>query len=291
MTVALVAAAAASLGVYQAIRRMPVREVEVASTFVVAATAPLEMGVKLTREHVKLVAWPKRSPLAGAFAKPEDVIGRGLVARVAENEPITAGKLAKAEAGAGLPPAIKPGMRAMSVKVNDVIGVAGFVAPGAHVDVLATIRDGRSSTTNVVVSDAEVLTAGTRNDQGDAAKKDKPAATSVVTLMVTPTDAGRIALAANDGQIMLALRNPLDTAATPATGVRTTDLTGPREVAPAPAVARPAPVRVVTVPAPAQRPAPAPVVAAAPPPPAAPPVMAYTIETIKAGKRDKEMVR
>ena len=112
-------------------------------------------------------------------------------------------------------------MRALSVKVNDVIGVAGFVVPGAHVDVLVTLHDQRASAARVVVSDAEVLTVGTKNDQTapSVPKKDgKPSPTTVVTLMLSPTDAERIALAASDGQIMLALRNPLDTASTQTSG-------------------------------------------------------------------------
>lgn len=291
MIVALAAATAASLGVYQAVRKMPVREVEVPAAYVVAASAPLEMGVKLTRNNVKLVAWPARSPVAGTFSNIDEVAGRGLMARVAENEPITAGKLAAAGAGAGLPPVIKPGMRAMSVKVNDVVGVAGFVVPGAHVDVLVTLRDEKASTTRVVVSDVEVLTAGTRSDA--ETKKEKATPNTVVTLMVSPTDAERIALASTDGQIMLALRNPLDTEATQTRGIRTSDLTGSRDASPA---AGPAPVRrAVAHLARAEGPdlpqLPAAVAPQAPAPSAAAVAVAYTVEVIKAGKRDKEMVR
>jgi pilus assembly protein CpaB len=292
MSVAVLAAMVASLGVYQAVRRMPAREVEVPAAYVVAASGPIDMGVKLTREHVKLVAWPARSPVTGTFSKLDAVVGRGLMARVAENEPITAAKLAPVESGAGLSPSIKPGMRAMSVKVNEVIGVAGFVTPGAHVDVLVTLRDEKTSTARVVVSDVEVLTSGTRGEQGEPVKA-KPTPNTVVTLMVTPTDAERIALAATDGQIILALRNPLDKAATTTAGVRRWELTGGAEpvpaAAPRPVIVRQAPLVAQAAPLPS---APAPQVAAVVPPSttASGPAV-YTVETIKAGKRDKEMVR
>ena len=153
--------------------------------------------------------------MPGAFAKVEDVVDRGLIATVEENEPLTAAKLAPLEAGAGLPPSIPPGMRAISVKVNEVVGVAGFVVPGTRVDVMVTLTNRQAqqdSMTRVVVSNVQVLTAGTRYDQENA-KDGKPIPSTVVTLLVTPDDAERIALAASEGQIMLTLRNPLDTAA------------------------------------------------------------------------------
>ena len=117
-------------------------------------------------------------------------------------------------------------MRAISVKVNEVIGVAGFVVPGTRVDVMVTLtgrQQQQESVTRVVVSNVQVLTAGTNFDQ-EKAKDGKPIPSTVVTLLVRPEDGERIALAASEGQIMLALRNPLDTAQTMTTGVRTTAL-------------------------------------------------------------------
>src|SRR5688572_26842496 len=131
--VAIVMAAAASFGVYRLIQSRPVREIEVAHSFVMVAAKPLPMGTRLKAEDVKLVAWPSSSPVPGAFDKIESVTDRGLVASVVENEPLTNSKLAPTEAGAGLPPSIPPGMRAISVRVNEVIGVAGFVVPGTRV--------------------------------------------------------------------------------------------------------------------------------------------------------------
>jgi|SRR5206468_10945195 len=277
--IAVVTAALASLGVYQAIRHIPAVKVEAPSVYIVVAAKPVEMGVLLTKEHVKLVPWPERSPIAGSFAQIEKVVDRGLTASLLENEPITESKLASLQAGAGLPPVIRPGMRAMSVKVNEVIGVAGFVVPGARVDVLVTIRQQNDSMSRVVVSNVQVLTAGTRYDQGEAQKDAKPIPTSVVTLMVQPADAERIALAASEGQIMLALRNPLDGGATSTAGIRTAGLLGTA----ASAVASP-PVAGRTV----RRPTVA--IATGTVEPVAP-SRPRTVETYKATKRGAEVVQ
>ena len=95
-------------------------------------------------------------------------MNRGVIASVLENEPVTEAKLAPLEAGAGLPPTIPPGMRAISVRVNEVVGVAGFVVPGTHVDVFVTLKRQTDSETRIVVSNVQVLTAGTRYDQEKA---------------------------------------------------------------------------------------------------------------------------
>jgi pilus assembly protein CpaB len=277
--IAVVTAALASLGVYQAIRHMPILKVETPSVYIVVAAKPVEMGVLLTKEHVKVVPWPEHSPIAGSFAQIEKVVDRGLTASLLENEPITESKLASLQAGAGLPPVIRPGMRAMSVKVNEVIGVAGFVVPGARVDVLVTIRQQNDSMSRVVVSNVQVLTAGTRYDQGEAQKDGKPIPTTVVTLMVPPADAERIALAASEGQIMLALRNPLDGAATSTSGIRTAGLLG---TAPAAIAPPPVPGRA------ARRP---PVVIATGPVESVAPSRPRTVETYKATKRGSEVVQ
>jgi len=279
LAVAVVTAGLASLGVYQAVRHMPVVKVDTPSLYVVVARKPLEMGLRLTKDHVKLIPWPAKSQVPTSFTKIEDVLDRGLVAAVLENEPVTEGKLAPKQAGAGLPPAIQPGMRAMSVKVNEVVGVAGFVVPGAKVDVLVVVRQDKDTMSRVVVSNVQVLTAGTRYDQNEARKDGKPIPTTVVTLMVVPADAEKIALAANEGQIMLALRNPLDTAVTQTPGVRTANLFA------SPAPPRPAAAAVARR---VSSPAPVPPPVAAPPPPPPPP---YKVETIKATKRAVETVQ
>jgi pilus assembly protein CpaB len=195
-----------------------------------------------------------------------------LISGVVENEPITESKLAPKGAGAGLPPTITPGMRAISVQVNDVINVAGFVTPGTRVDVLTIIqhRDGEP-TSRVVVSNVQVLTGNTRYDQEES-KEGEAVRSTVVTLMVTPQDAERIALAQSRGQLMLTLRNPLDVDPTVTTGVTTAAL-----FASAPAPAKPVTRRTS---------APAPSAPAAPPPVIAPP--SYLVETFKGGKKSED---
>jgi hypothetical protein len=160
LLVALGAAAIASFGVYRAISSIPERRVEIATKHAVVAARSLPMGARLTADNVKVVGWPERTPLAGGFSSIEDVVDRGLISAVVENEPISESKLAPKEAGAGLPPSIPAGMRAMSVRVNEVIGVAGFVVPGTHVDVMAVLKGQKSDgLARVVVSNVQVLTA------------------------------------------------------------------------------------------------------------------------------------
>ena len=183
--IALVMAGVASYAVYRGIQNMPVREVEVASDPIVVAAKALPVGALVGPADVRVAGWPRSSPIPGGFAKPDDVVGRGLLAPVLENEPITSAKLAAKEAGAGLAPTIPLGMRAVSVKVDEVVGVAGFIVPGAHVDVLTTVNLDDNLSTRTVVSNLTVLAAGTRYDQQQA-KDGQAIPTTVVTLLSTP---------------------------------------------------------------------------------------------------------
>jgi pilus assembly protein CpaB len=274
--IAVAVAALASFGVFRAIQKMPVREVEVRSLYQVVAARELAMGDLITKDDVKLVAWPASSPVDKGFTKIEDVLNRGLVDGIVANEPLTESKLAPLEAGGGLPPTITEGMRALSVKVNEVIGVAGYVVPGTRVDVIVTLsaRANNESMTRVVVSDVEVLTAGTRMDAAKA-RDGQPIAANVVTLLVTPEDAERVALAANEGSIMLTLRNPMDRAPTKTPGVRTNALLGAPAAQPE-VKSTPTGRRAVVRPT-------------APPPPPEP--RPYTVETIRAGAKKAEEIK
>jgi len=274
LLVALVMAGIASYAVYRGIQRMPVREVEVASDPMVVAAKALPVGALVGPGDVRVVAWPRRNPLVGGFARPDDVVGRGLLAPVLENEPITSAKLAAREAGAGLAPTIPLGMRAISVKVNEVVGVAGFVVPGAHVDVLATVNRNEETTTRTVVSNLTVLAAGTRYDQ-DQAKDGQAIPTTVVTLVATPEDAERVTLASMDGRLLLVLRNPLDIAPTSTPGVRLSALMAPPAQPPVQTSYKGRRM----------------VVAAPVPPPPPPPPPAYMVETIRGAKRATEEVK
>lgn len=273
VAIAVVLAAAASLGVYRAVQSIPVREVPVAHHSAVVAKRELPLGTLVTKEDVKLVPWPSSDPLPGGFQKVEQVVDRGLIVSVQENEPLSESKLAPVEAGAGLPPTIPAGMRAISVKVNEVIGVAGFTVPGTRVDVLAMVRSNNESMSRIVVSNVLVLTAGTKYDQDEARKDGKPMKTTVVTLAVTPPDAERIALAATDGQIILALRNPLDREIAQTAGIKVTALM--LGATPPPPVIRTIANRKVVV---------------TPPPVAAAPHI-YTVEAIRASKRSEETIK
>jgi pilus assembly protein CpaB len=277
VTITLATAGLASFAVYRAVERIPVREVEVASKYLVVAARPMPMGTAVGERDVKLVAWPARDPIAGSYSEVKAVANRGLIASVAEDEPITETKLAPLEAGSGLPPSIPSGMRAISVKVNEVIGVAGFVVPGTRVDVVVTVRPQtqQDSMARIVVSNVQVLTAGTRYDQ-EQAKDGKPIPSTVVTLLVSPSDSERIALASTEGQITLSLRNPLDQQPSDTHGIRTTGLMGEPN---APPVQKVVGKRVVMV---------------APPPPSPPPPVPeppYLVEMIRAAKRTEEPVR
>jgi len=273
LLVAVGVAGAAAFAVYRAVQRMPVRQVEVAQVQVAVAARPVPVGTILTKDMVKMVGWPAASPVAGAFNTPEALLNRGAVVSIAENEPITERKLAPKEAGGGLPPTIPVGMRAMSVKVNEVIGVAGFAVPGTRVDVLATIGRGQQDrVTRTVVSNVLVLTAGTRYDQEEPKKDGKPIPTTVVTLAVLPADAERIALAQAEGEVMLALRNPLDDQPTQTQGVGLAALMAPPGGAPVEKTVKGR--RMLVAPKPA---------------PEAP--KTYTVEAIRGAKRTEETVK
>jgi pilus assembly protein CpaB len=280
MIVAVAMAAAASFGVYLTIKRIPVREVEIAKTFVVVAARPLPTGVRISADDVRLAAWPASSVVSGSFSAVDDVVNRGLLSAAISNEPIVEAKLAPRAAGAGLPPSIPAGMRAMSVKVNDVIGVAGFIDPGTRVDLVVTMRKKDETESRTVVSNVQVLAAGRRADQ-QKPKDGKPGAaatTAVVTLLVSPSDAERVALAQAEGSIMLVMRNPLDNEPTATTGVRTAMLLGHAADDPPPPAPKAPKIRKPAV-----------VEAVAPSPP--PPPLRYTVEAIRAAKRTEEVVQ
>jgi pilus assembly protein CpaB len=270
LVVAVVVAAAASYAVYRAVASIPVRQVEIATAKAVVAAKPMPVGSLVTRESVKVIDWPAKTPLTGGFTSIDEVVDRGLVAPVVENELLTVNNLAAKEAGAGLPPMITEGMRAISIRVDEVINVAGYVTPGTRVDVMVVINpadNGADRIARVVVSNVPVLTSGTRYDQDESRKDGKPIRSTVVTLMVSPEDAERIALAQTDGRLMLTLRNPLDVEPTKTLGIRKAGLFTSGAPAPAP---RSTGVRRVATPV-------------APPLPIVPVV--YTIENIKAGKK------
>jgi pilus assembly protein CpaB len=253
-------------------QKTPVTTVEKFPTRpVVVAVANLDLGASLRPEDVRTIDWPAESVPAGAFEHVEDVVGRGLIQPVVQNEAILPNKLASKDAGAGLAPVIRPGYRALSVRVNDVIGVAGYVLPGTHVDVVATINPTQQPTdvtSKVVLTNVEVLGSGTKIERDT--EQGKPIAVSVVTLLVNPAEAEKLTLASTEGKIQLALRNPLDPAAPQTTGIRPAALLGYISQRPVARIAAAGPRAI----APIEAPAPAP-----------------TIEIIRGDKRTQEVVR
>jgi pilus assembly protein CpaB len=164
--------------------------------------------------NLRLIPWPSGEPVAGMFTRIADCANRAVITPLAENEPILESKLAATQSGAGLPATIPEGMRALSVAVNDVVGVAGFVIPGTMVDVLVTgkVADsghgGEQNITRTILENVKVLAAGQKIEQD---REGKPQNVPVVTLLVTPDDAARLTMASTEGKIQLSLRNTVDT--------------------------------------------------------------------------------
>ncbi len=263
LAVAVVIAFVLSSFVYRVFKQAStVRPADVTGKIVVAA-APLQLGTRLNSNNVKLIGWPAGQPVAGMLTRIEDANNRALITPVAENEPIMEAKLASQQSGGGLAATIPEGMRALSVSVNEVVGVAGFVIPGTMVDVLVTGSvpgaGGSGNVTRTILENVRVLAAGQKIEQD---RDGKPQTVPVITLLVNPDDAAKLTMAANQGKLQLALRNTIDT----------------KVVAPAPVLqatlfggASPAPVKHTGA-------------AKAPPAPPAP----YVIEVITGGKRENK---
>jgi len=188
----------------------------------VLATRDLNPGEYVTAQDVQLVAWPGNRVPEGYSVTPAEVVGRGVISTILRNEPMLTSKLATAQAGGGLGITIPAGHRAMSVKVDDVIGVAGFATPGTRVDLLVTLDNTAQFSeprTQLVLQNIVVLAAGQTTERDF---RGEPKSVPVVTLLVNPEEAEKLALGSAKGRIMLALRNPLDfeIAETPGVGAQ-----------------------------------------------------------------------
>jgi pilus assembly protein CpaB len=223
----------------------PLPTPKVAVSRVAVAARDLPGGSVLRAEDVKLVEWPATARPAGYVESADALVGQGLILPVRADEPLLQSKLAGAGVS-GLAASIPAGMRAVSVKVDEVIAVAGFVVPGTRVDVLATIPPSGDmpGSSRVVLQNIKVLAAG---QSFDPTAQGKPQDATVITLLVTPAEAEALALAANEGRIQLALRNTLDEALAIPVGAESR--LQARIAPPAPAAAPPA------QPAPARAPA------------------------------------
>jgi pilus assembly protein CpaB len=275
LAIAILAGGGLAYGTYNFMQNQPVKTVATPTQPVVVAAADLQIGAEVKKEDVTVVNFPAGQAPQGSFSRPADIIGRGLIVPVVMHEPILSAKLASKEAGVGLPPVIPEGMRAVSVRVNEVIGVAGYVLPGTRVDVVATAsptNEKSDTTSKVILSNVQVLTAGTRMEQDQ--EQGKPVQVTVVTLLVNPEQAERLALASTEGKIQLALRNPLDQGAPQTPGVKTAALVGS---------VRQAPVRQVATSA---RPK-----SGQPVTQTVPVVVTPTVEVIRGDKRATEVIR
>ena len=187
------------------------------TTMVVAARA-LPVGAIVGEQDIKTLDWSGGALPAGYASTPAQVVGRGLLAPVEPNEPIMASKLAAEGAGGGLPVIIEPGMRALSIAVDQVVGVSGFVLPNTRVDVLLTLsQGGQDPVTKIIMQDVRTLAAGQTIQQD---KEGKPMPVPVITLLLSPEQAETLALAGSQGRIQLALRHATDTAKVATRGAR-----------------------------------------------------------------------
>jgi pilus assembly protein CpaB len=220
---------------------------------VVLATSDVQVGAKLEDRDIRIARVPASVAPPTVYHSKSTIIGRGVILPIQKGEFVLPSKLAPENGGSGLPSLIPSGMRAVSVRVNEVVAVAGFVVPGTRVDVLLTgnMVGGNEPQTTTVLENVAVIAAGQKLERNAAGE---PQSTPVITLLVSPDDAQRLTLASSQGHIQLALRNPVDTKqldlmATKANGLY-------RGGAPAPAPPRPSSGKKQAVQAPVAPPAP-----------------------------------
>ncbi len=207
--VALALGAVVSYAVYRTLQTRTGADAAPGVEVVVAAN-DIPVGSKVADGDVKLVRFPVAVLPSNIFHLKTSVVGRGAILPIARGEFFLPNKLAGENAGSGMQSLIPPGMRAVSVRVNEVIGVAGFVVPGTRVDVLLTGNPSGASDqqTTTVLENVAVIATGQKLERNTAGE---PQLTPVITLLVSPDDAQKLTLATSQGKIQLALRNPLDT--------------------------------------------------------------------------------
>jgi pilus assembly protein CpaB len=254
---------------------------------VVVAKVAIPLGTKIIPEQLSVVQFPRESMPDGVFDSVEKLVGRVAVINIAAREPITDSKLAAEGTAGGLSAVIPEGYRAITVKVDDVVGISGFIQPGAMVDVVVVIDPAENSSqdpvSKIVLQNIKVLANGQNIDQP---KNEREAASvKAVTLQVTPEQAEKLVLAANEGKLQLVMRNAIDQGDAQTTGVNKRTLLSGEHAMPAPSPGALKSEQAAPVPAPRRMrtvvEAPAPVVSA----PQAPPPPRSSVEMIEAGKK------
>ncbi|RMD84847.1 MAG: Flp pilus assembly protein CpaB [Candidatus Dadabacteria bacterium] len=175
---------------------------------VVVARQTISRGETIEADDVKVVAWPAEAAPEDAYETPEEVVGKLARTTIYPNDPLTDSKFVSSKSPGILSALVPKGHRAISIKVNEVTGISGFVAPGSHVDVLLTVpgTEEMPARTRTILQDVEVLAIDQTVEQED----DEPVTVDTVTLDVTPRQAEIVTLAANEGNLQLVLRNDRD---------------------------------------------------------------------------------
>ena len=220
LVIALLVSGGATYLVYRVMANKTAQANATATTPIVMAAHDLAIGSLVKDEDLKMGPWAGAPP-KGAVLKKGTIIGRGVIAPIWEGAPMMDKNLAAEGAGGGLAATIPPGMRAVAVRVNDIVGASGFVVPGMKVDVLISGTPPGAQAPNgpkvkTLLQNIEVLSAG-QNYQKDV--EGKPVLVPVVNLLVTPEQAEIISLASNETRIQLILRNPLDKEPSKTSGV------------------------------------------------------------------------
>jgi len=273
LLLALAIATVSSYLVYRIAGRQINSAQQPVTSHILVAAHDLELGTVIKEVDLATAEWVGTLPKA-ALTKKELAVGRGVVAQLYQGEPIIESRLAAVGAGGGLAATIPPGMRACAVRVNEVVGVAGFVVPGMRVDVIISGTEqgpaaAQGAKVKTILQNIQVLSAGT-NIQKD--NEGKPVQVPVVNLLVTPAQAEILSLASNETRIQLVLRNPLDneTATTPGVAMSALFSGGERKV------------EHVVLRKPAPPPPPAPVVVAK-----APEARVFLVEILNGNKRSE----
>jgi pilus assembly protein CpaB len=216
----------------------------VVMTKIAVAAVDMPLASKIKPEDLTLSEWPTDHLPLGAVRDPKELVGRILLSRVLTGQPVLPGMLAAKNAGNGLAALIPPNMRAMAVRVDDLVGVAGFIHPDDRVDVLVTLqpsRPGATTTTKIFMQNVKVLAVGQEVEANDQARMHATPAT-VATLLVSPQDSERLALASAQGRLLLTLRSWTDSLPVNTEGAIADELIGEPPVAagkPAESVAHP----------------------------------------------------